>query len=34
LSYLGCLDHEICENENPGQSKMCAEKYPCVGDKK
>lgn len=32
-SYMACLPHEICHNENPGNPAMCEEKYPCVGDK-
>jgi len=33
-SYLACLPHEICHNENPGDPLKCENEYPCVGDKR
>jgi hypothetical protein len=32
-SYMACLPHEICHEENPWEPAMCEQKYPCVGDK-
>lgn len=32
-SYLNCLPHETCHQENPGNPLMCEQDYPCVGDR-
>lgn len=33
-SYMSCLAHEICHNENPWDAAKCEREYPCVGDKR
>lgn len=33
-SYMACLPHEICHQENPGNPAKCEREYPCVGDKR
>lgn len=33
-SYMGCLPHEVCHLEHPGDPAKCALEYPCVEDAK